>query len=147
MAALNVTPSHLSRLVQNAGGEINDYGVILAFPPQATDAAFDVELSQISRCIVDDERRRVTLYPTSEGDMPPDPAPIVTISDLIARASSLLDDRSNYSIHMFRRLASTEPLRGAGEATVRATLVLDAEREVWLLPTDDDEWAIRAAAP
>jgi hypothetical protein len=143
---LNVTPRYLSRLVLNAGGAIDDYGVILAFPPESTGAAFDVELSQISRCIVDDVRRRVTLYPTSEGDVPPDFAPVVTISDLNARASSLLEDRSSYSILMFRRLTSVEPLRGAGEMEVRATVVLHAETEVWLLPTDDDEWAIRAAA-
>ncbi len=143
---MNVTSRHLSRLVQNAGGELDDYGIVLAFPPESKDAAFDVELSQISRCVVDDVRRRITLYPTLDSDVPPDDAPIVTISDLIRRASSLLEDRSEYTVHMFRRLVSAEPLRGAGEATVRGTLVLHAESEIWLLPTDDNEWAIRAAA-
>jgi hypothetical protein len=64
---LFITAGELARLVENAGRAIDGYRALLAFPPRSDGDRFDAELSQISHCIVDEARRRVTLYPPLEG--------------------------------------------------------------------------------
>jgi hypothetical protein len=143
---LYVTAGHLARLVADAGGAIDGYGVLLAFPPEAGAVGIDVELSQIGRCVVDEVRRRVTVYPTMEGDDSYEMWPMLTIEHLVGVASSLIEDRSDYSVHMCRRMVSVDPIRCLGETLVFGTIVLHEDREVWLLPTEDRDWAVRAAA-
>ena len=141
-----ITSAHLSRLILNSGGAIDGYGALLAFPPDARQLGIDVELSQIGHCVVDDSLKRITLFPTLEGDESLDETLVATIADLAARGSSLIEDRSDYTVRMYRRLLSVDPLRGAGEMPVLGTLVLHDESEVWLLPTVDSQWAVDAAA-
>jgi hypothetical protein len=143
---LFVTAGDLARLVANAGGAIDGYGALLAFPPRSDTDNFDVELSHISHCIVNEARRRVTLYPTMEGYLSDDEQMLITIEVVASAASSLIEDRSDYSVHMCRRLVSVDPLRGAEESLVRGTVVVHPAGEVWLLSTEDRDWALRAAA-
>ena len=141
-----ITSAHLSRLILDSGGTIDGYGALLAFPPDTRQPSFAVELSQISHCVIDDALKRISLYPTLIGDESLDDTIIATIGDLAARSSSLLEDRSDYAVRMYRRLISADPLRGGGEMPVLGTLVLPDENEVWLLPTVDSQWAVDAAA-
>ena len=141
-----ITSAHLSRLVLNSGGTIDGYGVLLAFQPDARQYGIDVELSQVGHCVVDDALKRISLYPTLVGDESLDDTLVATISDLVAQSASLIENRSDYTIRMYRRLLSVDPLRGGGELPVLGTLVLHDESEVWLLPTVDSQWAVDAAA-
>lgn len=143
---MTVPFGYVQRILVESGGAIDGYGVLLAFPPEPALPGIDVELSQIGRCIVDDPRKRILVYPTLVGDEAPDTPMITTVGELVAHVSSLLDDRSGYEIRMYRRLLSADPLRGGGEASVLGTLLLHDENELWLLPTSDSRWAIDAAA-
>ena len=143
---MTITSAHLSRLILNSGGTIDGYGVLLAFQPDARQPGIDVELSQVGHCVVDDALKRISLYPTLVGDESLDDTLVATISDLVAQCASLIENRSDYTIRMYRRLLSVDPLRGGGELPVLGTLVLHDESEVWLLPTVDSQWAVDAAA-
>jgi hypothetical protein len=81
-----------------------------------------------------------------EGYLSDDEQMLITIEVVASAASSLIEDRSDYSVHMCRRLVSVDPLRGAEESLVRGTVVVHPAGEVWLLSTEDRDWALRAAA-